>query len=288
MMSDIDVIVYSYKGKFLKDTLRYLYNNASGKRKINVIIIDQHPLNRHDLFVNEFDCKYVHVFWDWQYGPCLYKHDMLSFVQSKYVMLISDNIALSRNWDDDLVDFVGNENKIVSGNMNVKFSNKNIFYIEKHYTETKTFKLNNFIDRNLIFGLTTTIRSVKYPKYLKYNGEEETLSLEYYTKEIEIYNAPTSIYEIKDEPTLENLYIPFSINHNYNEVVKLLQDGINKYTDIRNRNKSLKDFCIFHNFNFSNLKLLPFQTNDVEYDPQNLNFNKVDARKFVARTKAIH
>lgn len=287
-MSEISVIVYSYKGKSLKDTLRYLYKNSSGKRKIEVMVIDQHPLNRRESFVEEFDCKYVHVFWDWQDGPCVYKSDLFSFVDSKYMMIISDNIALSKNWDDELVDFVGDTNNIVSGNKRLSFKKKNLFYLDKIFANTETFELNNFIDRHLIFGITTNIRNFQYPRYLKYNGEEEELSLQLYVNGIDVYSAPSSLYEIKDIDTLEELYIPFSINHNYNEIIELFYNGKNKYIDLTNKKRKVVDFFNFHHFNFSDLKKLPFLTNDVNYSPQDLNFNKVDARKFVARTKAIH
>ena len=98
----------------------------------------------------------------------------------------------------------------------------------------------------------------------------------------------SNFYSYSGPRTLETLYVPFSINHNYNEAIELLQTGKNNFHSIIGREKTIKDFSEYHNFDFNLLHKLPFCTNDVEYDPEKLNFNKVDARRYVATTKAIH
>ena len=114
------------------------------------------------------------------------------------------------------------------------------------------------------------------------------MSLNIFTAGNNIYCAPSEIFTKVGKPTIEELYAPFSINHNYNEVVELLHHGSNSFIDLRSKVRSVKDFAKFHDIDFLNLKKLPFQTNDVAYDPADMNFNSVDARRFVARTKAIH
>ena len=63
------------------------------------------------------------------------------------------------------------------------------------------------------------------PGWLKYYGEEEALSLQYFKDNIEIYAAPENIVKIDGYTTLEdfNYYVPFSKYHNYNELINLFR-----------------------------------------------------------------
>ena len=129
---------------------------------------------------------------------------------------------------------------------------------------------------------------MKYPEYLKYNGEEETMSLDMFSANFDIYACPTEFFYLSESPTIGNIYTPFSLNHNYNEVVTLLNTGKNKFLFLGSRERSREDFEIFHGIDLKLIKRLPFDANDVAYDPDKLDFNKVDARRFVAKTKSIH
>lgn len=287
-MNSIDVFIYSYKGKNIKDVLSSLINNSSKDIELSIHLIDQHPLNRKDQLTKDYKIRYSHVFWDWQISPCLYKKDAILFSKSKYIMLLSDNVILNQNWDKELINYVDDQDIVVSGNKSIEIKAKNLFYINKEKIETNQFVITNFIDRELIFAKTDTLKKIKYPSYLKYNGEEELLSLLFYINNINIFAAPTHIYGLIGENALETYYAPFSLNHNYNEVIRIFKNYNNKYSDYSYYKDKIKNFSDYHNFDFSSLFPLPFLTNDVEYNPENLNFNKVDARKFVARTKAIH
>lgn len=286
--NSIDVFIYLYKGKYVKELLESIFTNQSGKNKINVWLVDQHPINREKVLVEKYKIRYSHIFWDWQISPCKYKNDAIVSSRSKYLMLISENISLSKNWDEDLVNFVDDKDIIVSGNKEIKILNKNLFHIDKEFSEIENFTLNNFISREMIFAKSSVFRTVNYPSYLKYNGEEEVLSLLYFINNIDIFAAPTELYNLLDQSPLEKYYSPFSINHNYNEAISLFKDNKNKYVDISNNTEKINNFYKYHNFDFNLLKKLPFEANDVSYNPESLNFNKVDARKFVARTRAIH
>lgn len=288
MMNEIDVVIYSYKSRYLQDTLRSLYANSSGKRKVGVKVIDQHPLDRKIQFEENFDCLYKHVFWDWQRSPLLYKKNSIRKSNARYFLILSDNTLLSKNWDDKLIEFVSNNDVVVSGNKSISLSAKNLFYVEKKKEELLDFGLTQFIDKSFIFGSSHILKALNYPDYLKHNGEEEAISLELFTKGVDIYAAPTSLCSIVENSTIEDLYVPFSLNHNYNEVINLFQNSKNRFTDIENRTRSVNNFSDFHGFDFKQLKPLPFLTNDVEYDPNDLDFNRVDARRFVARTRSIH
>ena len=288
MTNDIDVIIYSYKGKLIKDVVNSLIANSTGKRSINIILVDQHPLNRAKTFYEFTNLYYNHVFWDFQVSPLFYKKDILSRSKSKYVMILGDNVLLNKDWDDKLVGFVENNNAVVSGNKNIKISQDSLFYLTKNFSDSEDFIITNFIDRDLIFFDRNKLYNFDYPSYLKYNGEEEAFSLSIFTSGNDIYCSPSNTFSKVGTSTIENLYVPFSINHNYNEVLDLLIGGSNSFVDLSNKSRSVSEFCNFHGIDLSKINKLPFQTNDVNYDPADMNFNSVDARRFVARTKAIH
>jgi hypothetical protein len=286
--NDIDVIIYSYKGKLVKDVIGSLIANSSGKRKINVVLMDQHPLVREKLFADFPNLYYNHIFWDLQISPLFYKNDAVNYSKAEYILILGDNVLLNKDWDEQLIDFVDKTNCVVSGNKKVSIYQDSLFYLEKSLTDSESFSVTNFIDRDFIFFQRDKFKKFDYPTYLKYNGEEEALSLSIFASGTDIYCAPSQTLTKVGKSTIEELYVPFSINHNYNEVVELLHNGSNIFNDGSSWSRSVKDFSDFHKVDFLNINRLPFPTNDVLYDPANMNFNSVDARRFVARTKAIH
>jgi hypothetical protein len=283
---DINIFVYSYKGKYLKDVIQNLIDKSSKKYTVGIGICDQHPLDRREAF-EAMGVGYKHLFWDWVSNPSEHRTSNAMYSRSRYMLLISDNVMLSENWDEKLISSV-NDNIIISGNSSVKINAKNLFYIKKEKNKIDKITETNFIDRDLIFGTRNSMSALNYPSYLKYNGVEETLSLDLFTKGLSIVAMPTDFYHTVGEPTMETLYVPFSLNHNYNESINLFKNGKNCCISILNRPRSVEDFCNYHSFDFKSLEPLPFATNDVEYDPEKLNFNQVDARRYASTTKAIH
>ena len=288
MMNSIDVLIYSYKGKILKDVVKSLTSSSSSKNDIKVLVIDQHPLLRGAVFDEIEGCSYSHVFWDLQNSPANYKKEFIQQSNADYILILSDNVILNNNWDEELINFVSKTGGVVSGNKKISISQDSIFYLKKSFSNSNEFELNNFVDRSLIFFSKQVSEHFKNPFYVKYNGEEGALSVDMFTSGLDIYSAPTALCSIIGESTLEELYVPFSLNHNYNQVVDLLRTGSNNFLDTSKRERSVEDFSRFHGIDIQNIKRLPFQTNDVEYDPMLLDFNKVDARRFVAKTKSIH
>jgi hypothetical protein len=240
------------------------------------------------LFADFPNLYYNHIFWDIQISPLFYKNDAVNHSKSKYILILGDNVLLNKDWDEELINFVVKTNAVVSGNKKVSISHDSLFYLKKSLTESESFALTNFIDRDFIFFEKDNFKKFAYPTYLKYNGEEEALSLSVFASGTDIYCSPSQTITKVGKSTIEELYVPFSINHNYNEVVQLLHTGSNSFNDGSSWSRSIKDFSDFHGIDFLNINRLPFQTNDVDYDPANMNFNSVDARRFVARTKAIH
>lgn len=286
MNKTIDVVLYSYKGKYTKDVIDNLEKNKSGNNNVSIFFIDQHPLDRSEDFKKYTNLRYRHIFWDLQVSPVALKAKEIRQSRSEYVLVIADNVLINSNWDEDLLSMT-NDNEIISGNSLLNITNKNLFYIQKEKVDTPVKSLTNFISREFIFGKTSLLKTIEYPNYLKYNGEEECLSIDLFTRGIDVYSCPTSFYSTISEPTIETLYVPFSINHNYNEAVELVRTGKNKLVDFSNRERSIADFYSAVRYDFGQVNRLPFTDDDVLYNPHKLNFNKVDARKFIDRTRKI-
>jgi hypothetical protein len=286
-MNSIEIVIYSYKSKRIVDLLSSIFNNQSGSNQIKVNVFDQYPFDRQRSMSNLFDITYKNISWDSITTPCEFKDEILGQSKSDYVLILSDCITLNKNWDKELISLAGDDNKIISGNEDISIYIDKLFYIKKTLFPSLISKKTNFIDRNLIFGKAKILQGVKYPVYVKYFGEEEALSVEYFTRGYDIYSCPTNIYSVDAENSIEKLYCPFSNKHGYNDVIELLKTGGNKFTSLENRNRSIKDFEIFHGIDFKNINKLPYVTDDVKYDPMQLKFNAVDARRFIKNPGSI-
>jgi hypothetical protein len=289
MNNTIDVVIYSYKGKKLKDTVVNLKEMLSGENDIKIYVADQHPLDRSEMFKSLGVSYYTHIFWDSLRSPCAIKNQAIRNSKAEYVLQLGDSVVLTKDWDKKLLDFIKDKEIVISGNHSVKLSIDGLFYISVSKEECENFKLTNYIDRDFIFTTKEIFHHhMKYPEYLKYNGEEETMSIDMFTANFDIYTCPTDFFCLSEQPTIGNIYTPFSLNHNYNEVVELMNTGKSKFLFLGARKRSREDFEAFHSIDLKLIKKLPFSTNDVAYDPDRLDFNKVDARRFVAKTKSIH
>ena len=133
MTSDIDVIIYSYKGKLLKDVIGSVFANSSGTRNIHLTLIDQNPIVRENLFTEFPNFTYRYIFWDSQKSPLIYKKYAISKSRAKYILILGDNILLNKNWDEELTGFINNKNIIISGNKKISISQESLFYLNDDY-----------------------------------------------------------------------------------------------------------------------------------------------------------
>lgn len=110
----------------------------------------------------------------------------------------------------------------------------------------------------------------------------------FFNNGIQIYSAPSIMGSVGGERSIENIYTPFSLDHNYNEVIKIF---INEYCEMINGRiprDIVRDFSVFHKFDFTELKKIPYINNDVSYKQYELEFFDVLGRKFVEKTRSIH
>jgi hypothetical protein len=284
-MNNVLVCIYSYKGKYLKDVVYQLRETQSNNNNIKVVIWDQNPLDRSKFFPDE---NYNHVLWDQIISPSVYKNLCIKD-NFDYILFISDEILLNESWDEKLINLIKDKDIVLSGNKKIKIKSKNLFYLDKEYFENiEELSLTNFIDRSFVFASKDIINKIKFPEYIKYHGEEEILSLKIFSKKINVYSVSQEIYSKHFENSFISKYVPFSLDHNYNDAIDLLRHGYNRWENLGMGKKICEEFSQFHDFNFKQIEYLPFLKNDVEYDPYMLNFDRVDSRRFVARTKAIH
>lgn len=279
-MNNIDAIIYSYKGKYIDEVINSIYDHVD-----NIFLIDQHPINRSKSFNDKI--IYKHIFWDWQISPCIHKKEFIYKSKSKYILILSDNIIMKNGWSKEFTNFI-KDNIVISGSGKHKILKKDLFSIKKDIVFSSNYDLNNIINRDFIFCNKKIFDNVEYPDFIKYNGEEELLSLLMYSNNIKIYSSPSVFSESLGTNSLEHLYVPFSKNHKYNEALMFLQKGNNKLLKTQISKEVLENFYNFHNFNFNELLPLPFIDDDVSYNPNQLNFLSVNGKKFTEKTRAIH
>lgn len=296
-MNEITVGIYSYKGKKLFDTVDSLLNNKSNNMKIIINIKDQHPIDRSDSFkeiINKYNAagSYHHVFWDWITSPIIHKEEILRIAKTEYYLFLSDNIIFTKDWDLKLINFIKNKNIVLSGNKKIKLSYKNLFYINKQETNINDFTETNYINRDFIFGRTSRFKQIGLPKYIKYDGEEEILSMKYFINNLNIYAVPTETYSYSCETSIKNLYTPFQTGHKYNEAIDLIKRGYNSFESFEPFESleinTIKDFWQYHNIDINKIKKIPFETDDVAYDPNSSKYDKIDGRRFIDKQNTIN
>lgn len=284
----INVIIYSYKGKLLKDVVSNTLQKSSKKNMIYIHIYDQSTLTKQDYF-DQFDSlTYNHIFWDKIKGPCYYRHKTIQQSKFSYTLLLSDNIFLEQDWDEYLLKNLPNQKCIITGKNKTVLSNDGLFYFKKEEIKIDKIESTYFANRDLIFAHTKTLQEIEYPYYMKYYGEEETLSLLYFCNNIKMYSCPDNFYKKEGEDTIENLYTTFSKYHNYNEMINLIKNKKNKYVSISE--PLMEDTLVFfkhHNIKPELVHPLPFTMNDVEYDPDVSDFDDIDSKKFMTKINYI-
>lgn len=285
-MNSIGILIYSYKGRLIKDVVNNIISNKSGLNKINIYIAEQHPLIKDEYFANFEEVNYRHIFWDHPYGMCDNRQRMINESSEDYILMISDNVILKNNWDTELINLITDET-IISGLGELKISQPQLFYLNKTYTNSDYLTKSYFVDSRFIFAKRDVFLTTHYPAFLKYRGESEYLSIYWYTQGRDVYSAPSYIADIVGDNSLDTLYVPFSIHHNYNAVVDSYHQIENHLIKLK-KVRSIDDFIQYHNIDLKRFIRLPFQTNDVEYDCYNNKFDKLDGRKFMGSTRAIY
>jgi hypothetical protein len=283
-MNDLHVIIYSYKGKKLLELIKQIHDTAKDISYV-ITVYDQSPIKREELF-NHKNVLYKHIFWDHQRSPLVYKRQSINNPKSKYTAILSDDVMLGDAWLTDSVKFC-KPKTIISGNYSSKYYHKNIFYLDKTKEYKDIYSDTGIIDRDFIFGFSDDLNKELFPTYLKYNGEEECLSLLYFIDGVSVYSAPSSTYKKYNVNALDSQYVPFSKDHNYNHFVSLIKRFENSFINLTDKKEIVEAFCVKTGIDRDYIKFLPYVNNDVEYSIHDLNFNKVDGRRFITRIREV-
>jgi hypothetical protein len=283
MANSIDAILYSYKSKNLKLVVETLLKNTNSP--ITVHVLDQNPLDRSSAF-EDSRVVYEHIYWDAIKSPSERKASIIDSSSADYILQLSDDCLLEPGWDHKIIEFVGKKDVVVSGIGVAKLIKLDHFSVQASWEKSLDFHITNYIDRNFVFATNEVWNSISYPYYLKYRGEEEMLSLDFFRSGKDIFSSTAGTYKDLKQRVLEKAYLPFSKEHNYNRVVEALtgnsRDRDNGF--IRTRDSFLE----FHDLLGLDIVNLPYQTNDVDYNPDNLAFQDIDARKFISNVKTIY
>lgn len=268
MSNQIEVFLYSYRNKNLPDVVSNIYKTLD-TASISVTVLDQNNIKRDLQFTDYPNLYYKYLTWDSIQSPCEFKRKFIEGATAEFVLILSDDTVLTPGWDARLVNFCLEKDCIISGHTIANLFQKDLFSIGNDPIWDNKFALSQYIDRNLIFGRTKLLQTVMYPGELKYNGEQEVYSINLLAAGIDIYAAPSEIYLDLEERTIENLYVPFSKDHNYGRLWGYLNN------EVSNR------FVDYHKIDISKIKPLPDYNNDVEYLYTDLDFAAMNGKKFI-------
>lgn len=283
-IKDIFVYVYSYKEPNLLDFVNHLIDSSSKNNRLHIYISDQNNLTRLKQFTEHKNIFYEVIWWDELVSPLHYLKKCIEQNYEKeydYALLLKQHIEMPKNWDTELIGMLPSDS-VISGSGSYNFSIDKNFYIKKENVNTEAIAKTSYIDRNFIFGLFNSIKKIEIPTKIKYYGEEEYISMDLLNRGIDIYSLPSNYYRKVSLPIHERGYVPFSLNHNYNEVLDLL---------INNKTSKLvyldpSKFLSATKIGVSGLSLLPFDFNDIEYD-RHSSLDNVGGRRYIEKLNAV-
>lgn len=282
--SKILVHIYSYKERNLLNFVEGIINKSSGSNIIDIYITDQNNLTRLRQFVPYNNVRYDVIWWDEFLSPNLYIQKTINenaYKQYDYALLLKQHIEFKDGWDTDLINLLP-ENAVISGQGKFRLSIDKNFYIKKDKRISREVISTGFIDRNFIFAKFKDIRNIIFPYELKYYGDEEYFSIQFLNNGIDIFALPTDYYTVVSKPIHERGYIPFSLNHNYNEVVSLLKDNSTSRLPYKDPSKFLQLIGL----DLTNLYKLPFDFNDIEYDRFS-SLDKTGGKRYIERLNSV-
>lgn len=281
MKKTIAVILYSFQNKEIVSYVENIINSSSGENDITVYVVDQNNINRKETFTNTFNSsvKYLFVSWDTIKSPIWYKEKFAEKSSAEYLLHLGDRVSLCNGWDKILLENYINDNIVFSGNSLRKIFLSNGYFLDTYkIEENHVFQKTHSLDRNFIFSKRDNLVKIGYPTYLKYYGEQEAHTALLYDKNYEIYIVPEEIYADKTEKLDRLEYVPFSLTHNYNIFVDKYLKRINSF--LNNISEKFIEKGTF-------IKKIPFENNDVEYDQNKSEIDKIGGDRYLNAIKEI-
>lgn len=272
-MENISIFLYSYRNKKLYSIIENIVNSCSDENNFILKVVDQNNVYRGEitsLSNKRIKIIYDYIPWDSIDSPILYKQNFLNGIVSKYHLQISDRVLLPNNWDKYFISLC--KDNIISGSGYREYEIKNKFMLKKKNTLTDTEVKCRIIDRNLIFTKTNILKSIRFPINLKYYGEEEMMSFIARIQNIDIISIPSHAVSFEGLELEERDYVPFSLYHNYNDIIKFYKENDSK----------LQEFG-----KMSEIYPLPFMSNDVHYDIRRSKIDQVGGERYLGNTMMV-
>jgi hypothetical protein len=186
------------------------------------------------------------------------------------------------NWDMELVMGHGGRNVIMSGNHSILFNKDNYrFYSDYTLGDIDYTLRTNWIVKDFIFMSFDLFKSFPDISMIKYNGFEELYSLFAAHNNIEVNAIATAWVEDLEPKITEHDFIPFSVNHNYSVVIDCLKSVPGCLIP------GAKELSIINGYEFSMLNYLPYQRNDIAYDPI-MDIDSVGGERFHDVVKSLY
>ena len=262
--SKILVHVYGYKESELLSVVDSLISNAGSNSVLDIYIDDQNNLTRLDKFRQYKNVFYNPVWWDEIPSPLTYRDSCIQAQKNKdyeYFLFLSKPYVLPLNWDESLITDLP-DSSIFSGRGIIKTSITDGFHIDKTHEYSNQVHNTGYVDQSFMFGRFEDLLKINIPYQLKYYGIDEYLSMAFLNNDINIYSLPSDFYEDKKESLLEKDYVPFSINHNYNDLLDILINQKSSYLKYEDPFRFISKTSL----QVSLLSKLPFSFNDIEYN----------------------
>jgi hypothetical protein len=239
-----------------------LLNRSSGANRIKVVIDDQNNIERSDSFKDNAQVSYRSIWWDEWISPVQYQVESIEKARPlgfDYVLIMSQKVNMPNGWDIDLINKTKDES-IISGIGKISPKINNFFNISKNETFSENMTNTSFLDHRFVFMKTMIYKILVFPTNLKYYGIDEYLSMQLLNHGKSIWSLSNE-YSYINESILDKDYIPFSLYHNYNDVVNIIKGK-------ESRNLEWIDPLLF--INAINLKVdslypFPYDVNDIEY-----------------------
>lgn len=282
-MNKICVYIYSYKERDLVNFVEKLISKSSKNNQIDFFISDQNNLTRLKYFIGQKNVSYSVIWWDELISPVFHTGKCINDNSNNgydYCLILKREFEVSDNWDKNLVDALPNQG-VLSGVGSNDISIKNNFYINRTNIESDSQTETNYIDQNFIFAKFSDIKDIIWPIQLKYYGVDEYLSIDFINRGLKIYSLPSS-YKYISPPLDKRGYVPFSLNHNYNDLIKLLKE--NKTDKLQYQDPTL--FLSKHNIDLEKLYKLPFDFNDIEYD-RSSSLDSSGGRRYIEKINQV-
>lgn len=282
-MNKILVHLYSYKERNLLEFIDVLKSKTSGNNQIDFYISDQNNLTRLKYFTDK-NIFYSVIWWDELLSPIFHTGKCIVDNIEKnydYTLILKREVNIPDNWDTYLINNLP-EQGILSGigkpSLDVKYN----FYINKTIEKTSKIIETSYVDQSLIFGRYTDILNIEWPIQLKYYGVDEYLSIDLLNRGINIYSLPSDQFDYLSPSMDRKGYVPFSLNHNYNDILNLLIH--NKTEKVKYQNPQL--FIEKNKINLLSLHNLPFDFNDVEYN-RSSDFDNTGGKRYIEKLNSV-